>query len=239
MKTYLFLCMLVLLGIQNAAAQDISIGGQSNRSDTIRSQQVEQIQDMIDSIEAERIKTVTKYETEITKLEAQLATLTPNVCPASQKLHWEGDRWVCLEDIPCEPRDCTLRTNAVAQKVTYAWHADSWSTCSTGTQRRIVTCLDSNGSIASDSSCSGTKPATSQSCDFATVLCAGTAIDSKNKAYCHLSDQTSVALKNGICSTSSSAIETYTLAPSVTQTCSYICSDTGDWLKKENNCEGL
>ncbi len=54
---------------------------------------------------------------------------------------------------------------------TYAWTTTAWGSCiapyqcaSAGTQSRTVTCVDSNGFTASDSSCSGPKPSASQSC---------------------------------------------------------------------------
>lgn len=242
MKQYLFISLFVLFSMQNAIAQNISVGGQSSHSNVIRSQQVEQIKDMIESINTKNTAILNDYESEIIALETKLSTLTPNACPSNQKLHWDGDRWVCLEDKPCEPRDCRLRTTAVPQYTSYAWHADNWSTCSTtGTQSRIVTCIDSKGSVTRDNNCleSNTKPVSNQSCKIATILCEGKAISSGENAYCHLSNQTSVTLTSGTCSTSSSEIETYTLDISAPNTCSYICSETGDWLRKENNCKGL
>ncbi len=53
--------------------------------------------------------------------------------------------------------------------VTYAWSNPVWAACSAtcgdGTQTRIVRCRGSDGSIAADKQCSGTKPASSQVCN--------------------------------------------------------------------------
>ena len=52
---------------------------------------------------------------------------------------------------------------------TYSWVTGSWGGCSLscggGTQTRTVTCQRSDGTTVADSSCAGTKPATSQSCN--------------------------------------------------------------------------
>ena len=52
---------------------------------------------------------------------------------------------------------------------TYGWSSGTWGACSTvcgygGTQTRTVTCSRSDGVTAPDSSCTGTKPTTSQTC---------------------------------------------------------------------------
>ena len=45
------------------------------------------------------------------------------------------------------------------------WVTGSWGTCSSsGTQTRSVTCQDSSGNIVSNSNCTATEPATTQSC---------------------------------------------------------------------------
>ncbi len=55
--------------------------------------------------------------------------------------------------------------------VTYSWSTSAWTACyaaqtctTSGSQSRTVTCQDSNGYTAPDSSCSGIKPTASQSC---------------------------------------------------------------------------
>ena len=71
--------------------------------------------------------------------------------------------------------ECTNRSVSLTQTqtgsnysgCTYAWNASGWgpssSTCSSSaTQTRSVTCRRSNGSTVADSSCSGTKPASSR-----------------------------------------------------------------------------
>ena len=54
---------------------------------------------------------------------------------------------------------------------TYAWTTSSWGSCQAypycepvGTQSRAVSCRRSDGMTVADSFCTGTKPATSQSC---------------------------------------------------------------------------
>ncbi|KJE93914.1 thrombospondin [Capsaspora owczarzaki ATCC 30864] len=51
----------------------------------------------------------------------------------------------------------------------YTWNTGSWSACSpscgAGTQTRTVTCVNGASTTVSDSLCTGTKPATSQSCN--------------------------------------------------------------------------
>ena len=53
-------------------------------------------------------------------------------------------------------------------KHTFSWKSGAWGTCSktcNGTQTRTVTCnRDSDNKVFADSNCSGTKPATSQTC---------------------------------------------------------------------------
>ena len=50
-----------------------------------------------------------------------------------------------------------------------SWVPGSWGTCSSsGTQTRSVTCQDSSGNIVSNSNCTSTEPATTQSCTPAT-----------------------------------------------------------------------
>jgi Thrombospondin type 1 domain len=63
--------------------------------------------------------------------------------------------------------ECTSNSGPV----TYSWSVSAWNACyasqtctTSGSQSRTVTCRDSNGFIAPDSSCSGPKPTTSQSC---------------------------------------------------------------------------
>ena len=47
---------------------------------------------------------------------------------------------------------------------TYSWQTGSWGSCSSCSQTRSVWCQRSDGATVADSYCSGTKPATSQSC---------------------------------------------------------------------------
>ena len=47
---------------------------------------------------------------------------------------------------------------------TYSWQIGSWGSCSSCSQTRSVWCQRSDGTTVIDSYCSGTKPATSQSC---------------------------------------------------------------------------
>ncbi|KJE93909.1 thrombospondin [Capsaspora owczarzaki ATCC 30864] len=58
---------------------------------------------------------------------------------------------------------------ATTQPTVYTWSSGSWSACSpscgAGTQTRTVTCVNSASTTVSDSLCTGTKPATSQSCN--------------------------------------------------------------------------
>jgi len=68
----------------------------------------------------------------------------------------------------CKSGSCVSTTPSV----TYAWSSGSWTTCSVtcgaGTQTRQVTCKDSNQRVVSTSLCTGTRPASSQSCNLGT-----------------------------------------------------------------------
>ena len=56
--------------------------------------------------------------------------------------------------------------NQNCTSTTYSWVSESWGTCSSDQQTRNVTCQNSSGQTVANSSCnSGTKPATTQSCN--------------------------------------------------------------------------
>ena len=74
----------------------------------------------------------------------------------------------CPSPAPKTNQSCTDTTGC--PKYTYSWYTGSWGKCSKackGTQSRTVYCRRSDGSVSSASNCSGTKPATSQTCGTA------------------------------------------------------------------------
>ena len=66
-------------------------------------------------------------------------------------------------------------TVSISECYTYSWNTGWWWSCSAscgwGTQTRTVSCQRNDGTTASDSFCTGTKPAVSQSCN--TQACPG------------------------------------------------------------------
>ena len=72
----------------------------------------------------------------------------------------------CTGSKPSSSQSQTCNTNACA---TYSWQTGSWGTCSKtcggGTQTRTVSCKRNDGVTVSSTYCSGTKPATSQTCN--------------------------------------------------------------------------
>jgi len=101
----------------------------------------------------------------------------------------------CTASGQCPVGQVCLNTSCVA--ATYVWLSGAWGSCSEacagGTQSRSVTCQRNDGVTVSDSNCSGTKPAGSQSCNI--QLCANgqscTGHGDCSSGYC----------KNGICAT--------------------------------------
>lgn len=69
---------------------------------------------------------------------------------------------------PKPPTTRTCNTHTCPLTYTYAWEPGSWSTCSKtcgdGTQTRTVTCKRNDGQYVAESFCTGTKPATQQTC---------------------------------------------------------------------------
>ena len=71
----------------------------------------------------------------------------------------------CTGSKPSTTQACTA-----SACTSYSWYTGNWSTCSgacgsgNGTQSRTVYCQSSSGSQVSDSSCTGSKPSTTQSC---------------------------------------------------------------------------
>jgi len=70
----------------------------------------------------------------------------------------------CSGTKPSRTASCNTQSCA-----SYSWDEGSWGTCSktcgSGTKTRDVTCKSSSGATAYDSSCSGTKPSGSASCN--------------------------------------------------------------------------
>ena len=46
----------------------------------------------------------------------------------------------------------------------YVWQSEEWSSCVSGTQTRVVQCVNASGSAVGSLLCSGTRPASSQTC---------------------------------------------------------------------------
>ncbi len=93
----------------------------------------------------------------------------PASCQDGQFLMWNAGAWECADAE--EPVD--------EPSYTYSWLTYNWGSCSepcaTGTRTRIVSCRRNDGTIVGDSFCTGTKPATSESCN--TQACTGTGCD--------------------------------------------------------------
>jgi len=56
----------------------------------------------------------------------------------------------------------------IPQSTIYFWQTGGWSTCANSSQSRTVSCISSTNTTVSDSFCTGTKPAATQSCTSVT-----------------------------------------------------------------------
>lgn len=73
---------------------------------------------------------------------------------------------------------------------TYSWHTNSWGTCSkscgSGTQTRTVYCQTQDGTQVNDNKCTGTKPATSRTCNTGacTKYFSSVCVNNRGIEYC-------------------------------------------------------
>lgn len=225
-----------------AIAQTSSVGGMEDLSNLTRDGQIKQIEQLVTTLDQQKEDITVEYDEKMDVIRDKIAKIQPNACSTGQKLHWEGDRWVCLSDSGCEPKDCVLTTTPATQSTEYAWHVDYWSICNNGIQARTVSCKDSNTQEVSESYCTSEKPATEQNCIIVSsdmVVCQGKSLSSGQDAYCIMDSAHETGQATGSCSTSSSSVVTQTLVPGSASECSYVCSNSGNWLVKENNCQGL
>lgn len=215
----------------------VLVGGKSDTSAAKRQHSEQTVKELYKSLETKKNTLITNYTQKVQSLRSELEALKASSCGADQKLHWEGNRWICLDDQGCEPRDCILTTNPRPQTELYAWHVDAWSTCNNGMQQRIVRCNSADSGIVNDSFCTsyGEKPDSEKSCgEVASTVCQGKTFSSGKNGYCHMANSSTTGSKSGSCSASSSQI---TGSMSSDSSCSYICASNGNWLISKNNCQ--
>ena len=131
------------------------------------------------------------------------------------KTYYKSSSVSCVSSCQSETRTCDngalsgSYTNASCSvpACTYSWKTGNWSKCSVscggGTQTRSVWCERSDGTTVADSNCTGTKPATSQSCNKQSCSAGTTWIQTGYFSACYTTINTCPAgfYPGGSCST--------------------------------------
>ncbi|MFZ5439745.1 MAG: thrombospondin type-1 domain-containing protein [Myxococcota bacterium] len=142
-----------------------------------------------------------------------------------------------LPDSSCPaPKPATMQTCNTQACPTYTWQTSAWSACSMtcggGTMTRTLSCVDATGQVVSSTLCTGTPPATTQTCN--TQACPTYTWQTSAWSACSMTCGGGTQTRSALCVDATGQVVSNTLCtgtpPMTMQSCNTQACPSGTWM---------